>query len=676
MRPRRHPARGRAGRDGHDGATAPPLRPHRRGDLRRQRARPARRPRRAGGATGRARGAPAGARHVSSRCSRSWPPRACASCSAASPRSRSSSWPTTATATGKAGPRPTRWSPVRGATMASDLTLSRAAPPRRPAPVAAAGRSPGTVVLRRTARKAARSGLLWGAVFGVYVATGTLTYASSYKTLAQRERLVQLFGSNVGLSALVGPARRLQTVAGYTAWKYLVFVSLIGAVWGLLTGTRLLRGEEDAGRWELLLAGQTTRGGAAAQALAGLAAGALCLWGVTALFLVAVGRSAKVELGVGQAAFFALALVASAVMFLAVGALAGQLAATRRAAAAYAAAALGVSYALRLIADSGVGLEWLRWLSPLGWVEELRPLTGSRPFALVPMAVLTGALAVATVVLAAHRDLGAATLPDRTSARPRTRLLGSPLGLAVRLVRPTVVAWAVAVAALGLLFGVVAKSAEQAITSSPTIAHTFDQARRAGGRCDGLSRRDLSHGGPARGPDRRRTARRSARRRGPGQARAPARAAGLACGLAGGPPRRGRGRAAGERPAGRPLRLAGSRKPAHRRALWQPDRRRPERRAPGALHPRHRRARAGHTASSGHVCRLRPAGLVAARRGAQRHGERRATGCSTPRCSTRCRPRRPWRPIGRAPRHSPPWARSPRRSAVSPSCAAIWPGSE
>ena len=357
--------------------------------------------------------------------------------------------------------------------MASDLTLSRAAPPRRPTPVAAAGRLPGTVVLRRTARKAARSGLLWGAVFGFYVATGTLTYASSYKTLAQRDRLVQLFGSNVGLSALVGPARRLQTVAGYTAWKYLVFVSLIGAVWGLLTGTRLLRGEEDAGRWELLLAGQTTRGGAAAQALAGLAAGALCLWGVTALFLVAVGRSAKVELGVGQAAFFALALVASAVMFLAVGAFAGQLAATRRAAAAYAAAALGVSYALRLIADSGVGLEWLRWLSPLGWVEELRPLTGSRPFALVPVVVLTGVLALATVVLAAHRDLGAATLPDRASARPRTRLLGSPLGLAVRLVRPTVVAWAVAVAALGLLFGVVARSAEQAITSSPTIAHTF-----------------------------------------------------------------------------------------------------------------------------------------------------------------------------------------------------------
>ena len=50
---------------------------------------------------------------------------------------------------------------------------------------------------------------------------------------------------------------------------------LLGAVWGLLTSTRLLRGEEDGGRWELLLAGRTTRRRAAAQALAGLGAGAV-----------------------------------------------------------------------------------------------------------------------------------------------------------------------------------------------------------------------------------------------------------------------------------------------------------------------------------------------------------------------------------------------------------------
>ena len=55
---------------------------------------------------------------------------------------------------------------------------------------------------------------------------------------------------------------------------------------------------------------------------------------MTALIIAIIGQSARVGIGVGAALFFALALVSSAVMFLAVGALAGQLAATRRQAAA------------------------------------------------------------------------------------------------------------------------------------------------------------------------------------------------------------------------------------------------------------------------------------------------------------------------------------------------------
>ena len=70
-------------------------------------------------------------------------------------------------------------------------------------------------------------------------------------------------------------------------------------------------------------------------------------------------------------------------MFLAVGAFTSQLAGTRRQAASYAASFLGVSYAVRMIADAGVGLHALIWVSPLGWVEELRPLTAPHPLALL-----------------------------------------------------------------------------------------------------------------------------------------------------------------------------------------------------------------------------------------------------------------------------------------------------
>lgn len=178
-------------------------------------------------------------------------------------------------------------------------------------PVASRERGAAIVVLRLTARRSVRSGVLWGYVFGLYVATQALAYASSYRTVAQRAGLAKEFGSNAGVSALVGPAHDIQTVAGFTVWKCLAVLAVVGAVWGLLTATRLLRGEEDAGRWELLLAGQTTRRVAAAQALVGLACGVAVLWTVSAVITVVVGRSSKVDISAPGALFLAVAVVAA-----------------------------------------------------------------------------------------------------------------------------------------------------------------------------------------------------------------------------------------------------------------------------------------------------------------------------------------------------------------------------
>jgi len=336
-----------------------------------------------------------------------------------------------------------------------------------------AGRWPGSVIARLTARKAARSGVLWGYVFGVYVASTALGYAATYKTQTERDHLATTFGTNAAIDALIGPARQIQTVAGFTAWRSLGVLSIVGAVWGLLAATRLLRGEEDAGRWEALLAGQTTPRRGAAQALIGLGVGAATLWMLTAVVTIAVGRSSKVDIDVGAAMFFALVLVASAVMFLAVGALASQLAATRRQAAAYGGAALGLSYALRLVSDSSTRFGWLRWVSPLGWVEQLRPVTASRPLVLLPIAGFTAVLVVSAISLAGRRDLGASVLPDRNTAEARTRLLSGPLGLAIRLARPTVAGWAVAIGVFALLLGFIAKAAGEAISSSSSAEHAI-----------------------------------------------------------------------------------------------------------------------------------------------------------------------------------------------------------
>jgi ABC-2 type transport system permease protein len=341
--------------------------------------------------------------------------------------------------------------------LAAELLTRSLARTQRPA---------GTVVARLTARKAVRSGVIWGYIFGIGIASSAISYTRIYKTPARRDALAAAYGSNKATTALFGPAPQLQTVAGFTVFKISMTLMILGAVWGLLTSTRLLRGEEDNGRWELLLAGQTTRRGAAAQALAGLSAGVITLWAVTSLITVLVGRDSAVHIAAGPALYLALAMVATAVMFLAVGALTSQLGPTRHQAASYAAAFLGVSYALRMIADAGVGLHGLIWASPIGWVEELQPLTAPQPLVLLPIAAFTAVLAAIAVWLAGTRDVGASIVPDRTSTSAHPRGLAGPTGLAIRMLRPTVTAWWVAIAVSGLLFGLIARSAGGTISGS------------------------------------------------------------------------------------------------------------------------------------------------------------------------------------------------------------------
>jgi ABC-2 type transport system permease protein len=332
-----------------------------------------------------------------------------------------------------------------------------------------AGRHPGAVIAFQAGRRAARSGALWGLIFAFFVAAQTLAYTSAYKTQAARDQLTKAFGTNVGLNALIGPARAINTVAGYASWRVLGILSVLGAIWGLLTATRLMRGDEEAGRYELLLAGQTTRRHAAGQAIAGLGAGLATLLVLTAIGTIVTGRASTVGFTLGQSLYFSLTLVAGAATFLAIGALTSQLAGTRRQAAAMAGMVFGISYALRMVADSDPGLHWMVWLSPLGWIEESRPLTDPRPLALLPVVLLIFVITIVSVRLAGTRDLDAALLPNRDTSAPHLALAGSPTGLAIRLIRPAAIGWLLAVAAFAILLGTVAESSTKDATGDKTV---------------------------------------------------------------------------------------------------------------------------------------------------------------------------------------------------------------
>ncbi len=318
-------------------------------------------------------------------------------------------------------------------------------------------------------RNATRWGALWGLLFGFYIAESAIGFKSVGGSAAARAKLARTLGTNKGMAALFGPAFHIDTVGGFTAWRSLGFLGLLGAVIGLLLATRLLRGEEAAGRYETLLAGHTTRSGAAAQALLGLAAGLLALFGVTALIAVAGGRKSTPHIRAGGMLAVTVAVVAVVAVFMAVGALASQLATTRRRAAALSAMVFGASFLVRAAADSAPSLRFARWATPLGWPSLFHPLTGTRPIALVPPVVTVVLLGAVTIAIAGRRDFGAAVLPSTDTAKSRTGLLGGQAGLAVRVTRGAAYGWTAGLAVTGLFLGLIAQSASESVSGSNAV---------------------------------------------------------------------------------------------------------------------------------------------------------------------------------------------------------------
>lgn len=316
----------------------------------------------------------------------------------------------------------------------------------------------GLVSTTRTFRQMVRGTLIWGAVFAFAWWLLINDFTTNYPTPADLRRLVVETKADVGMQALFGPVHHIDTVAGYAAWHGVGFFGVIAAIWGLLAGTRLLRGEEEAGRWEYLLAGSTTRRRATLGAVAGLGAGLLVFWAFNVVGAYIFGQRADPPWSLGGSIYLAVAVTAPAAMFMAVGALCSQLAGSRRQAAVLAAVTFGVFFAIRLSAYTDPSVDWLRWASPMAWVDELRPLTDNRLLPLVPIVGLIAALVAATAELAARRDLGAATIRARDSAPARTSLLTGPFGLAVRLGRPGALGWIAGLGVGGLIVGFLTKT--------------------------------------------------------------------------------------------------------------------------------------------------------------------------------------------------------------------------
>ncbi|MFD7247574.1 ABC transporter permease [Streptomyces massasporeus] len=316
---------------------------------------------------------------------------------------------------------------------------------------------------------------VWIAVNALMVLSMPGTLEGLYGTPAERADLLRQMEANSSLRAMVGPVFG-DSLGALTAWRVGIYAGALAAVMSLLVVVRHTRDEEESGRQELVASGMVGRRASLTAALlaATVANGVLALL-VTA-GLAGQGTTGALALGLGIAAV--------GMVFATMAAIVAQLTESARLARGLTAAVLGAAFVLRAAGDSATddGSSVLTWLSPLGWLENLRPYAAERWWVL---ALLAGAVALQGAVayaLAGRRDLGMSFLPTRPG--PASGRLGSAGALAWRLQRGGVLGWSIGFFLAGVVYGGMTEGAADLVGDNADARRIFERMGGQSGLTD------------------------------------------------------------------------------------------------------------------------------------------------------------------------------------------------
>jgi ABC-2 type transport system permease protein len=311
----------------------------------------------------------------------------------------------------------------------------------------------------------------WGLGLGLLMYVVIIAVKQVVATAAARAALASLASSFTWLAEPVS----IGTPGGYATWKYGPTV-LILAIWPLLVGSRMLRGEEERGALDVLLSLPKSRLSVALQKVAAMWTALLAMGVLIALLTFAGGQSTNATYGFGGSLLFALNLIVASGVFGSISLFISQFTEERRTAAGITGGLLVFFILLDMLHRVFPGTEWLSRLSPVYYYNLSKPLIPSYGTNLGALLILVGislVLTTAAVTLFVARDVaGIVALPAflRPPERPVTRERALPAnawslrsvytrGLAV-LAGPTLW-WTIGIAGFAALMVVVVQQTEQ-----------------------------------------------------------------------------------------------------------------------------------------------------------------------------------------------------------------------
>ncbi|HSX00408.1 MAG TPA: hypothetical protein VLH38_05220 [Patescibacteria group bacterium] len=287
-----------------------------------------------------------------------------------------------------------------------------------------------------------RGAIIIGVISGFMLTAQGLAYEKSYPDAVSQAKFASSLESVPALGFMYGEAKNLSAgTDGYMVYRVGSIMALITSVWGIMAITRLLRGNEEDGRWEPIRMGAVTTRAATGQVIAGFIFSWLVGYLVSTLITGGVVALSDLSMSFSKTLFVNAVIFLPGLLFAMVGAFTSQLALTRQRAILFGVIPLFGFFLLRGAANINTDLHWLMALTPFGWANLVNPILDLQPWWLLLFA-LFGAIFVSLGLWFAERDLGSSIIAQSDTVRSRYFLLGGSWQLGLRQNMWVFAAWA------------------------------------------------------------------------------------------------------------------------------------------------------------------------------------------------------------------------------------------
>jgi ABC-2 type transport system permease protein len=303
-----------------------------------------------------------------------------------------------------------------------------------------------------------RSGLLgWGLGIATIMGVGASQYGQIISgTPEERRRIAaETVKAFEGFSFLIGDIVGLDTIGGFITTRVMGFIPVMIGLWAIVLAVGVLRGEEQNGSMDVVLAAPHSRVSVALQKIAAVLTAVLVVCALAGLGLWAGVLASAEQLAVGDIALAMLNVFVISAFWAGVGLLVSQFVVIRRTASSMTGGLMFATFLVNNLLSGNEDLEWAAWLMPFHWYSASKPMApgyGQDWSAFAIMAVAALVVMLAAVWIFVRRDVGESftALPassQRTARGGSPLLLGSVFGKSIRdLVWPTVW-WAVGLSA-------------------------------------------------------------------------------------------------------------------------------------------------------------------------------------------------------------------------------------